>query len=87
MLFMPKMPALGLLLEYPIFESYNRKVAEVNEKIDASNPDYRPPIDFAPLEKQMEAFKQEFIYSKMRSIEDRDGMCVIQSVSYPFIRA
>ena len=74
MLFVPKMPALGLLLEYPIFESYNKKVSFSNGKVDPSSAEYRPPIEFAPLEDQMEKFKQEFIYSRMRSIEDRDGM-------------
>ena len=77
MLFVPKMPALGLLLEYPIFASYNRKVEAANGTMDAANPDYRPPIDFEPLREQMENFKQEFIYSNMRSVEDRDGMCAI----------
>ena len=80
MLFVPKMPALGLLLEFPIFDSYNLKVAKSNNeggaKIDESSPEYRPPIEFEALKGEMEKFKQEHIYSRMRGIEDRDGMCV-----------
>lgn len=79
---MPKMPALGLLLEYPIFESYNRKVTTVNGTLDPSSPDFRPQIEFGSLEAQMEDFKREFIYSNMRSIEDRDGM---YAVSKPYL--
>lgn len=68
------MPALGLLLEYPIFESYNNKIEAVNATADPSSPHYRPLIEFDPLEERMEAFKEDFIYPRMRSIEDRDAM-------------
>ncbi len=72
--FIPKMPALGLLLEYPIFESYSRRMASVNEKLQPSDPEYRPPIDFEVHRTQLDDFKQHHIYSKMRSIEDKFGM-------------
>jgi tRNA pseudouridine38-40 synthase len=64
------MPALGLLLEYPIFEVYNKKVATANGKIDddPSDPQHRLPLKF---DKHME---QKFIYDRMRSIEDRKGL-------------
>ncbi|KAG1788258.1 pseudouridine synthase [Suillus plorans] len=70
----PKMPALGLLLEYPIFDSYNKKVTSINEKLEPSHPDYRPKIDFEKHRESIDAFKQTFIYDNMRCIEDRDGV-------------
>ncbi|KAH9919946.1 pseudouridine synthase [Amylocystis lapponica] len=72
--FIPKMPALGLLLEYPIFESYTKRIASVNENLEPSDPDFRPPIDFEAHRQAIDQFKQEHIYSRMRSIEDRDGI-------------
>ncbi|TFK85496.1 tRNA pseudouridine synthase [Polyporus arcularius HHB13444] len=72
--FIPKMPALGLLLEYPIFESYSKRVAGVNEKLQPDDPEYRPAIDFEVHRAQLDEFKQHHIYSKMRSIEDQFGI-------------
>ncbi|KAI9060913.1 tRNA pseudouridine synthase, partial [Trametes sanguinea] len=72
--FVPKMPALGLLLEYPIFESYNRRVAAINAKLQPGDPEYRAPIDFEVHRAQLDEFKQNFIYAKMRSIEDQFGI-------------
>ena len=76
MVLVPKMPALGLLLEYPIFDSYNQKVTTVNEreKYDDSHVDFRPPIDFEQYRETIDAFKQKFIYEDMRATEDRHGM-------------
>lgn len=71
------MPALGLLLEYPIFESYSRRVEGVNAKLQPGDPEYRAPIDFEVHRAQLDDFKQHHIYAKMRSIEDRHGMCVL----------
>lgn len=68
------MPALGLLLEYPIFESYSKRIAGVNDKVEPSDPEYRPAIDFEVHRAQLDDFKQHHIYSKMRSIEDKFGM-------------
>jgi tRNA pseudouridine38-40 synthase len=70
----PKMPSLGLLLEHPIFDSYNDKVSRVNEKLQPTDPEYRPPIDFDKHFNVMQKFKQEHIYRNMRAIEDRDGL-------------
>jgi len=70
------MPALGLLLEHPIFDSYNSKVASVNANIQPTSPDYRPPIDFELYRDKIEEFKQNYIYENMRMVEDRDGMRV-----------
>ncbi|KAI0676070.1 pseudouridine synthase [Trametes maxima] len=72
--FIPKMPALGLLLEYPIFESYSRRVAGVNAKLQPGDPEFRAPIDFEVHRAQLDDFKQNRIYLKMRSIEDRHGI-------------
>lgn len=78
MVFVPKMPALGLLLEYPIFDSYNQKVTAANrrEKYDDAHVDFRPPIDFEQYRDMIDAFKQTFIYDDMRATEDRHGMYV-----------
>lgn len=71
---MPKMPALGLLLEYPIFESYNKRIASTNGNLQPTDPEYRPPIDFEVHREAIEQFKQEHIYSRMRTIESRSGL-------------
>lgn len=72
--FIPKMPALGLLLEQPIFDSYNVRVARINEKLTPEHADYRPPIDFEVHKDAIAAFKQTYIYENMRRVEDRDGL-------------
>ncbi|KAF8448996.1 pseudouridine synthase [Boletus edulis BED1] len=76
MVFVPKMPALGLLLEYPIFDSYNQKVTAANnrEKYDNSHVDFRPPINFEQYRETIDAFKQKFIYEDMRATEGRYGI-------------
>lgn len=71
---LPKMPSLGLLLEYPIFGSYNDKVSKINESLKPTDPEYRPPIDFDIYGDTMEQFKKKHIYDIMRAIEDRDGV-------------
>jgi tRNA pseudouridine38-40 synthase len=70
------MPSLGLLLESPVFDSYNNKVSAINQTLQPSDPEYRPPIDFDIHREAMETFKQQYIYDNMRAIEDRDGMYV-----------
>ena len=70
----PKAPALGLLLERPLFESYNRKITEVNAKLENdADPSYRPPIDFEQHRAVIDQFKQDQIYSRMRTQEDKDA--------------
>lgn len=68
------MPALGLLLEHPIFESYNNRMEAVNAKLQPTDAEYRPPIEFAQHKDAMEKFKQVHIYDNMRATEDRAGM-------------
>ena len=71
----PKMPALGLLLEYPVFEAYNRRVAAANERIrESDDPEYRHPIDFEAHREMIEEFKNERIYSRMRAIEEKQAV-------------
>ena len=65
------MPSLGLLLEHPIFESYSKRIATANEKLDPSHPDYRNPIDFDVHKAEIERFKEEHIYRRMRESEDK----------------
>ncbi|KAI1317795.1 tRNA pseudouridine synthase 1 [Mortierella claussenii] len=47
----PKAPSLGLLLERPMFDTYNRKVEGKN-----------PPLVFSPYDEEMQAFKEKHIY-------------------------
>lgn len=68
------MPALGLLLEEPLFESYNQRMAIINQKFKPSDAEYRPLIDFTQHRDNMNKFKEQFIYKVMREVEDRDGL-------------
>jgi tRNA pseudouridine38-40 synthase len=68
------MPSLGLLLEHPIFESYNRKVGSINEKLSPEDAEFRPLIDFEDHREEIEKFKQTHIYDKMREAEDRKAV-------------
>lgn len=76
------MPALGLLLEHPVYNGYNAKITKLNETLDASDPDYREPVEFEKYSKEMNAFKKQYIYDNMRGIEDRKGLWVLRSVFY-----
>ena len=60
----PKSPGLGLLLERPVFDTYNQRlVAEYG----------REKIEFAKFEKEMEEFKQREIYERIFREEERDN--------------
>ncbi|EMC99262.1 hypothetical protein BAUCODRAFT_129467 [Baudoinia panamericana UAMH 10762] len=60
----PKVPGLGLLLERPVFDSYNN--------IQAAKHD-RPPLLFGKFEREMEEFKQREIYQRIfREEEERN---------------
>jgi tRNA pseudouridine38-40 synthase len=76
MVLIPKMPSLGLLLEYPVFEGYNRKIATANDKLEPTEPEYRFPIDFQAHQNEIELFKEQYIYSRMRTIEEKDALQV-----------
>ncbi|PGH13410.1 tRNA pseudouridine(38-40) synthase [Helicocarpus griseus UAMH5409] len=60
----PKAPGLGLLLERPIFDSYNkRNAAEFGKN----------PIDFSKYEKEIEEFKQREIYERIFREEEESN--------------
>ena len=59
----PKAPALGLLLERPVFETYNSGPAAKFS---------RDPIDFAKHEVAIEAFKRREIYER-QFLEEEEG--------------
>ncbi|KAF8623033.1 hypothetical protein AX15_006545 [Amanita polypyramis BW_CC] len=73
-LLIPKMPSLGLLLEEPVFDSYNERMAVINEKLHPDDPAYRPPIDFDLHREHIIKFKDDFIYKNMREVEDQTGL-------------
>ncbi|KAG0176851.1 tRNA pseudouridine synthase 1 [Apophysomyces sp. BC1034] len=52
----PKAPALGLLLEQPVFGSYNKHVTEDGQ---------RQPIEFEKYKDQIDSFKKDWIYTKI----------------------
>lgn len=60
-LVIPKAPGLGLLLERPVFDSYNEGAATRFE---------REGIDFTRYETEMEEFKQREIYTRIFREED-----------------
>jgi len=59
----PKAPSLGLLLERPVFDTYNQRAAQ----------EYmREKIDFNKYEKEMNEFKQREIYDRLFREEEKD---------------
>lgn len=56
----PKAPALGLLLERPVYDSYNKKL---------EGEFGREPVGFDKWNEQIEAFKHKFIYDKIYAEE------------------
>ncbi|EGV62760.1 tRNA pseudouridine synthase 1 [Yamadazyma tenuis] len=59
----PKAPALGLLLENPVYETYNSML----EKYGYNK------IDFSRYQKEMDDFKMKFIYDKIYNEERREN--------------
>ncbi|KAI5853858.1 tRNA pseudouridine synthase [Tricharina praecox] len=59
-----KAPALGLLLEHPLFTHYNEKISKGFD---------REPLDFEKYKDDIDAFKQKFIYSKIYDQEEREN--------------
>ncbi|KAI0229540.1 tRNA pseudouridine synthase 1 [Massospora cicadina] len=57
----PMVPGLGLLLERPIFDSFNAKLGKSEVTYD--------PIDFSPVQEEMDRFRKEFIYSTIVQTE------------------
>ncbi|RDA92064.1 hypothetical protein CP533_0981, partial [Ophiocordyceps camponoti-saundersi (nom. inval.)] len=60
----PKAPGLGLLLERPVFENYNRRARESFD---------RPVIDFGNYEEEMKAFKDKHIYTRIFEVEEKEN--------------
>ena len=64
----PKAPGLGLLLERPVFDTYNQRLVEHYK---------RESIDFGRFAKEMEEFKQREIYQRIFREEARDNVYVL----------
>jgi len=60
----PKAPSLGLLLERPVFETYNKRAVE-NLGLEA--------LTFSRHDKEIEAFKQEHIYRRIFELEEQEN--------------
>ncbi|KAL1864054.1 hypothetical protein VTK73DRAFT_6235 [Phialemonium thermophilum] len=60
----PKAPGLGLMLERPIFDEYNKR---------ATGELGREPIDFSKYEDQIREFKDREIYSRMFEVEEKEN--------------
>lgn len=60
----PKAPGLGLLLERPVFENYNRR---------ARDSLGRPAIDFDNYDAELQAFKDKHIYARIFDVEEKDN--------------
>ncbi|KAI2642722.1 pseudouridine synthase [Xylaria nigripes] len=60
----PKAPSLGLLLESPVFTNYNKRASDIaNLK----------GLDFANHEKEIKAFKEEYIYRHIFELEEQEN--------------
>ncbi|KAL9021202.1 MAG: hypothetical protein Q9185_001603 [Variospora sp. 1 TL-2023] len=62
----PKAPSLGLLLERPLFDTYNRDLARDTSGLE------RAEIGFEKYEKEVQEFKQREIYERIFREEERD---------------
>ncbi|KAI1822985.1 pseudouridine synthase [Xylaria intraflava] len=60
----PKAPSLGLLLERPVFENYNRRALENSSLAE---------LNFSNYEKEIEAFKEEYIYRHIFELEEQEN--------------
>ena len=65
----PKAPGLGLLLERPVFDTYNERMKGEND---------RNPINFDRYEEEIREFKQREIYERIFREEERDSVCVLR---------
>lgn len=68
----PKAPGLGLLLERPVFDSYNKRAVEDLQ---------REKIDFTKYEAQINEFKQREIYERIYREEEKENQYVVYSDS------
>ncbi|KAH8829258.1 pseudouridine synthase [Flagelloscypha sp. PMI_526] len=71
----PKAPALGLLLENPLFDSYNTRVQEFNaNEVLQRMGETREILNWDQYSDQIHTFKEKQIYPVIRGIEERDGL-------------
>ncbi|OAD71357.1 hypothetical protein PHYBLDRAFT_114506 [Phycomyces blakesleeanus NRRL 1555(-)] len=72
----PKAPALGLLLERPVYSIYNRKADKANEHdILTKSPEeakHRDAIDFDKYKNEINDFKEKWIYKKIFETEKNE---------------
>jgi len=59
----PKAPALGLLLERPVYDAYNLRLGKLG----------RDHITFEPFEAEIDAFKHKFIYDRIYKQEAQEN--------------
>ncbi|KAK1756613.1 tRNA pseudouridine synthase 1 [Echria macrotheca] len=59
----PKAPGLGLMLERPVFDEFNKKAVSLG----------REPVDFAEHEEKIQKFKDEHIYKRMFEVEEKEN--------------
>ncbi|KAI1413646.1 pseudouridine synthase [Hypoxylon sp. FL1857] len=60
----PKAPSLGLLLERPVFESYNRRAKDQYNLAE---------LDFGKYEKEIQEFKDSQIYRRIFELEEKEN--------------
>ena len=76
----PKAPGLGLLLERPIFNAYNTRISNNNDKIQklirksqdkasSLHDELRSPVTYSDHSQHMDRFKQLWIYDRITSTE------------------
>ncbi|KAJ2733913.1 tRNA pseudouridine synthase 1 [Coemansia sp. Cherry 401B] len=58
----PKAPGLGLLLEAPMFDGYNRRTSSQKEGTNGQ-------VSFEPYRKEIDAFRQKYIYDNIVNTE------------------
>lgn len=61
----PKAPALGLLLDRPVFQLYNDRMDAIEN---------RSSIDFDLYAKEIKLFKKDYIYKEIFEQENQDQM-------------
>ncbi|KDN46106.1 pseudouridine synthase [Tilletiaria anomala UBC 951] len=82
----PKAPGLGLLLEHPVFDTYNKRIQGSNKGIQNKmeklkgdveeierlqlGQQLREPVEYTAYEADMVTFKQKFIYDRIFSTEE-----------------
>lgn len=70
----PKAPALGLLLERPVFDNYNAKAKNGGDKAE---------LGFSQYDDKIEPFKREFIYTRIFEHEEREYTYVFNPLRVP----